>query len=42
MANPVAKNCRKFNKAKTYIDRKKQSKKGYKKHKKGVLKEPPF
>lgn len=42
MANPVAKNCRKFNKAKTYIDRKKQSKKGYKKHKKGDVQASPF
>jgi len=31
--NPVAKNCRKFNKATIQVDRKKAKKKGYTKHK---------
>ena len=33
MNNPVAKNLNKFNKAKTFVDRKKNAKRGYKKHK---------
>lgn len=35
-SNPVAKNLRKFNKAKVFDDRKKKSKNGYLKHKKGA------
>ncbi|KZX85592.1 hypothetical protein A3715_17015 [Oleiphilus sp. HI0009] len=31
--NPVAKHCRSFNKSRVYKDRKKDSKKGYSKHK---------
>ena len=31
--NPVAKNCNKFNKPATHVDRKKRAKKGYRKHK---------
>ena len=34
MNNLVAKHSGKFNKARTFIDRKKADKKGYKKHKK--------
>lgn len=33
--NPVAKNSNKFNKPATHKDRKKESKRGYSKHKKG-------
>ena len=33
IVNPVAKNCRKFNKATVQTDRKKETKKGYIKHK---------
>lgn len=38
MKNPVAKNCRKFNKAKKFEDRKKLQKAGYEKHKKRYCK----
>lgn len=31
--NPVAKHCNTFNKPKTFVDQKKRSKKGYRKHK---------
>lgn len=34
MNNLVAKNARKFNTARTFVDRKKAQKKGYSKHKK--------
>ena len=35
--NPVAKHCRRFNKAVVMVDRRKRAARGYRKHKGGAL-----
>jgi hypothetical protein len=35
--NPVAKNCRRFNKAVVMVDRRKRDRRGYRKHKGGAF-----
>ena len=37
MKNPVARNCRKFNRAVVHVDRKKDAKRGKVKHKQELL-----
>lgn len=42
MKNPVAKHARKYNTAKIHVDRKKQQKKGYVKHRKQLPPQKTF